>query len=69
MKKLKKVLVLALSLAIISLGGAGCKGNGAHEHPEGEHPTSEEAEGEHPSEEQSESEHPTSEHPTSEHPG
>jgi len=63
MKKLKKLLVLALSLAIISLGGAGCKGNGGHEHTEGDHPSSE-----HPSEEDSESEHPTSEHPTSEHP-
>ena len=56
MKRIKKVLVLVLVAAIVSLGFAGCKDNG-------EHPTSE-----HPTEEGSTSEHPASEHPAAEHP-
>jgi hypothetical protein len=61
MKELKKLFVLVLVAAVVSLGLAGCK-NGP-EHPTGEHPSSE-----HPTEETSTEEHPSDEHPSSEHP-
>ena len=54
MNKIKKVFVLLLIAVVISFGLMGCKKK-ASEHPEGEHPTSEQP-----------AEHPT-EHPT-EHP-
>ncbi len=56
MNKAKKLFVLLLIAAVVSLGLVGCKKHG--EHPSGDHPSSE-----HPSEE-----HPTGEHPTGEHP-
>jgi hypothetical protein len=56
MEKIKKILVLVLSVAVISLGLTGCRRN--DEHPTSEQPTSK----------QPVSEHPTEEHPTSEHP-
>jgi hypothetical protein len=61
MKKLKKLFVLVLVAAVVSLGLAGCKNS--HEHPTGDHPSSE-----HPTEETSTEEHPSSEHPAGEHP-
>ena len=40
MNKLKKVFVLVLIVAVVSLGLAGCKDKSEHEHPTGgEHPT------------------------------
>jgi len=51
MVRIREVLALTLTVAVIALGLAGCKHNG--EHPHGEHPSSE-----HPA-----SEHPSSEHP------
>ena len=44
MKKLRKVLVLLLTVAVISLGLTGCKGESkpaSGEHPSSEHPSSE----------------------------
>lgn len=44
MNRMREVLALMLTLAVISLGLAGCKHNGEHpssEHPASEHPTSE----------------------------
>jgi hypothetical protein len=61
MNKFKKVLVLLLIAAVVSLWAVGCKSKS--EHPSGEHPTNEQPTGEHPA-----GEHPSSEHPTSEHP-
>jgi len=61
MNKVKKIFVLVLIVAVVSLGLTGCKDKS--EHPSGEHPTSE-----HPSKETKSEEHPTSEHPTGEHP-
>ncbi len=73
MNKMRKVFVLVLVAAIVSLGFMGCKDNGEHEHPAGEHPKSEHpteegSKSEHPTEEGSTSEHPASEHPAGEHP-
>jgi hypothetical protein len=51
MKTLKKILILLLVTAVISVGPGGCGNNG--EHPSDDHPSSE-----HPTEE-----HPTEEHP------
>ncbi|GEM_PF-3384087 len=72
MKKIKKVLLLVLSVAVISFGLAGCGGNGAEEPPEepptSEHPSGEDASDEHPAGDDASSEHPAGEHPTSEHP-
>ncbi len=56
MNKIKKVFVLVMIVAVVSLGLVGCKDNS--EHPAGEHPTKEA---------QSE-EHPNNEHPNNEHP-
>ena len=61
MNKVKKIFILVLIVAVVSLGLTGCKDKS--EHPSGEHPTSE-----HPSKETKSEEHPTSEHPTGEHP-
>ena len=61
MNKVKKVFVLVLIAAVVSLGLTGCKKDS--EHPSGDHPSSE-----HPSKEAPTEEHPTSEHPTGEHP-
>lgn len=61
MNKVKKILVLVLIAAVVSLGMIGC--NGKSEHPTGEHPSSE-----HPSKEAPTEEHPSSERPTGEHP-
>jgi hypothetical protein len=71
MKKVRKVLALLLTVAVISLGLAGCKGES--EHPTGEHPSSEHPSSEHPSAEDAPNappagEHPSSENPSSEHP-
>ncbi len=72
MDKLKKVFVLVLVSAIVSLGLTGCEqkdeqpaeGTASSEHPAGsEHPT-EEA----PAEEKEAEEHPAGEHPSGEHP-
>ena len=56
MIKMKKLFVLLLIAAVVSLGLAGCKKHS-------EHPT-----GDHPSKESSSEEHPASEHPAGEHP-
>ena len=56
MRKLKRALVLVLTVAVVSLGLTGCK-------EESEHPT-----GEHPSGQASSSEHPAGEQPSAEHP-
>ena len=64
--RLKKLLVLMLIVAVVSLGFMGCEQKKPSpgetpktEHPEGEHP-----DGEHPA-----AEHPETEHPAGEHPG
>lgn len=46
MKKIRKVLLLVLSVAVISFGLAGCGGD--DEEPPAEHPTSEHPTSEHP---------------------
>ena len=56
MNKVKKIFVLVLIVAVVSLGLTGCKDKS--EHPSGEHSTSE-----HPSKETPSEEHPTGEHP------
>ena len=61
MNKMKKLFVLVLIAAVVSLGMIGCKDKS--EHPTGEHPSSE-----HPSKEAPTEETPSSEHPTGEHP-
>lgn len=69
--KVKKVLILVLVAAVVSLGLTGCKqkgeqpteGTSSSEHPSSENPSSE-----HPTEEKAAEEHPAGEHPTSEHP-
>ena len=61
MNKLKKVFVLVLIVAVVSLGLTGCKKKS--EHPSVDHPSSE-----HPSKEAPTEEHPSSEHPSGEHP-
>ena len=71
MNKVKKVFVLVLIAAVVSLGLTGCKKKS--EHPtkktvSEEHQTSENLTKETPSEETPTKEHPTSEHPTGEHP-
>jgi hypothetical protein len=58
MNKVKKLLVLVLVAAVVSLGLMGCKSKSEGEHPTGEHPSSE-----HPSEETPSEEHPAGEHP------
>lgn len=60
MDKIKKVIVMALVIAVGSLGLAGCKDK--EEHPT-EHPSTTT-----PSEETPSGEQPTGEHPTGEHP-
>jgi hypothetical protein len=66
MNKVKKLFVLVLIFAVISLGFIGCEHKG--DHPSGEHPS-----GEHPSKgaeanEAPGGEHPGGEHPSGEHP-
>ena len=64
MKKLRKIIVLMLIVAVVSLGLTGCSNESkpsSEDHPTSEHPTSE-----HPSKEAASKEHPTSEHPTKE---
>lgn len=66
MNKVKKVLVLMLIAAVVSLGLMGCKEKG--EHPSGDQLSSEHPAGEHPTEETPDGEHPAGEHPTEETP-
>jgi len=66
MRKLKKVVLLLLTVAVISLGLTGCKGD--NEHPTGEHPTSEHPTSEHPSAADAPNVPAAPEHPTGEHP-
>ncbi len=61
MNKLKKILVLVLIAAVVSLGGSGCKGKS--EHPTNEHPSKQA-----PAKEASPNEPPAAEHPAGEHP-
>lgn len=72
MKNVKKLLVLVLIAAVLSLGLTGCKDKS--EHPTGEHPSAEgvkeaaedaaeKAADEHPTGEAAPQEHPTGEHP------
>ena len=61
MNKLKKVFLLVLIAAVVSLGATGCKSKS--EHPEGENPSSEPPAKQTPSDE-----HPAGEHPAGEHP-
>ncbi len=70
MNKMKKMFVLVLIVAVISLGLTGCKDKDKSEHPTSEHPSKEITSEEHPT-----SEHPSEdketiseEHPTGEHP-
>ncbi|MHC4708088.1 MAG: hypothetical protein ACYS8I_13500 [Planctomycetota bacterium] len=62
MNTVKKIFMLVLIVAVVSLGLIGCKKKS--EHPTGDHPSSD-----HPSKEDATKEHPSSEHPSSEHPG
>ena len=72
MEKLKKIFVLVLIVAFVSVGLTSC--NNKDEHPSGEHPNSVQPSEEHPKGEEPSEEHPKgeeqpkSEHPTSEHP-
>ncbi|UCC97046.1 MAG: hypothetical protein JSW66_14515 [Phycisphaerales bacterium] len=61
MGKLRRIFVLMLIAAVVSLGVTGCESKS--EQPNEEHPTSE-----HPTEEAPSEEHPSSEHPSGEHP-
>ena len=56
MNKVKKVFVLVLIVAVVSLGMMGCK-------KKSEHPSGETTSEEHPSKETTSEEHPTEEHP------
>ena len=65
MNKIKKILVLVLVAAIVSLGLTACKEKSEHptaDQPSGDQPTKETVPEEHPAE------HPAGEHPTGEHP-
>ncbi len=72
----KKVIVLLLVAAVVSLGLTGCKhkneqpteGTPASEHPASEHPSSEHPAKEAPAEEKEAEEQPAGEHPSAEHP-
>jgi outer membrane biogenesis lipoprotein LolB len=66
MNKLRKILILALIVAVASLVLTGCKSD--NEHPTGEHPSEEHPSEEHPTEEHPTEEQPTEEHPAGEHP-
>jgi hypothetical protein len=71
MNKVKKIFVLVLVAAIVSLGLTGCKQKSeqpAEGTPTSEHPAAEESSKEAPAEETPAAEHPTGEHPTGEHP-
>ena len=77
MDKLKKLFVLVLVAAVISIGLTGCKqkgeqpaeGTASGEHPAAsEHPTEEAPAEEAPAAEKEAEEHPAEEHPTEEHP-
>ena len=57
MKKSRKIIVLMLIAAVVSLGLTGC--NNENKRSSGDHPTSE-----HPSKKTSSKEHPTNEHPS-----
>ena len=61
MNKVKKLFVLVLVVAIVSLNLTGCK-------KKSEHPSKETTSEEHPTSEHPSEEHPTSEHPSEEHP-
>ena len=61
MNKLKKVFVLVLIAAVLSLGSTGCSEKS--DHPSGDHPSGEHPSGETPSEEIPSGEHPSGEHP------
>ena len=66
MSKFKKVFVLLLIVAVVSLSLTGCKDKSKQpsgDQSNGEHPSSE-----HPAGEAASEEHPTSEHPAGEHP-
>ncbi len=64
MKKLRKITVLMLIVAVVSFALTGCSNESKH--PSGDHPTSEHPTSEHPSKEAASKEHPTSEHPSKE---
>lgn len=61
MNTLKKIFLVLLIAAVVSLGLTGCKQK--NEHPSGDHPS-----GEHPAEETPAEETPAEEHPSGEHP-
>lgn len=61
MNTLKKIFLVLLIAAVVSLGLTGCKQKS--EHPSGDHPS-----GEHPAEETPAEETPAEEHPSGEHP-
>ena len=68
MNNLKKVFVLVLIVAVVSLGLVGCKDKDKSEHPTKE-AVAEEAEAvEAKAEEAATEEHPAGEHPSGEHP-
>ena len=67
MKNVKKLLVLVLIAAVLSLGLTGCKDKS--EHPTGEHPSAEGVkEAAEDAAEKAADEHPTGEHPAGKHP-
>ena len=62
-------LICTILLAVVLCASLpGCKGKTDADHPQGEHPKSEEATSEHPKGEHPQSEDSTSEHPKGEHP-
>jgi len=63
---MKKILVLLLVTAVVSLGLTACKEKS--EHPTGEHPNKETAAEEHPAGEHPAKEAASEEHPAGEHP-
>jgi hypothetical protein len=71
MNLLKKIFMLVMIVAVISLGFTGCKHDGDHpsgDHPAGDHPAGEHPSKEAPSEEKPAGDHPAGEHPAGEHP-
>ncbi|MBN2594133.1 MAG: hypothetical protein JXA81_11545 [Sedimentisphaerales bacterium] len=62
----KKLLMLLLVMAVVSLGLTGCKKH--HDQPSGERPSSEHPTEEKKAEEKPAAEHPSGEHPAGEHP-
>ena len=66
MKKLRKIIVLMLIVAVVSFALTGCSNESKH--PSGDHPTKESATEEHPAGEHPAKKAESKDHPTKDHP-